>query len=366
MAHNRSSTNITGFPVLRIVLPVVLKYKDTTLVKSGVRNTAEAITIPFLVNPRQSSMSMIASGLCVEIQPIVPDDDKLKRRKNRPGRSSRRRKAKIRAIHKAEEKLWNGGEVTEAIAGTPGDRGRVWRGVLQRRSERWLEADEIALVRQLGYLPGNAVAVAARSTRVPQLKIDGDVPIVLQLYPIAIRDVYAGGKSDGRKFKSRKRGPTKRPDVNDDETDMDGQLLIEPFPTMYWLTHPLLRTLTSKLELGQTNNVKMLEKRLANDELALESMKTAHKAYGEARWQLLTREDQTEIQSRQWEGSLAQNAGVAGIRKPFAVKCLHTHLAHHLSGGPGSEHNIVGMWVLEEICNMVVNRVNSYAQHEDP
>jgi hypothetical protein len=312
------------------------------------------------------TMSTIASGSCVEIQPIVPDVDKLKRRKNRPGRSSRRRKAKIRAIHEAEEKLWNGGDYTEAIEGTPGDRGRVWRGVLQRRSERWLETDEIALVRQLGYLPGNAVAVAARSTHFPQFDIDGDVPIVLQLYPIAIRDAYAGGKCDGRKFKSRKRGPTKRPDVSDEDTDIEGHTLIEPFPTMYWLTHPLLRTLTSKLELGQTYNVKMLENRLANDELALESMKRAHKAYGEARWELLTPEDQTEIESRQWERSLAQNAGVAGICKPFAVKCLHTHLAHHLSGGPGSEHNIVGTWVLEELCNMIMKPADSYAQHHDP
>jgi hypothetical protein len=47
----------------------------------------------------------------------------------------------------------------------------------------------------------------------------------------------------------------------------------------------------------------MLENRLANDELALESMKRAHKAYGEARWELLTPEDQTEIESRQWERS---------------------------------------------------------------
>jgi hypothetical protein len=302
-----------------------------------------------------------------EDDPAISEDDPAiseapPQKRNRPGRSSRRRKAKLRAIQEAEEKLWNG-EI-EPIKGTPNDRDRIWPGVLERRSVKWLDADETALVGQLGYLPGNAVAVAARSSQVPKLKIEGDVPIVLQLYPIAVRDAYAGGKSDGRKFKGRKRGPSKQPDPNDEDKDAEEQHLIEPFPTMYWVTHPLLRTLTSKLELGQSHNVKILEKLLSTNETALESMKTAHIAYGEGRWKLLTEGDQTEMESRQWKGALAEKTGVAGIRKPFAIKCLHAHLAHHLSGGPGSEENVVGKWVLEELCNIVEARTKAI-QHQD-
>ncbi|KAI2491214.1 Protein of unknown function (DUF501) [Fragilaria crotonensis] len=292
--------------------------------------------------------------------------EELIKKRNRPGRSSRRRKAKMRAVHEAEERLWNVSAITPSmdegdksrfVGG--GDRDRIWPGVLERRSEMWLDADEINLVGQLGYLPGNAVAVSARSSLVPQLGIVGDVPIVLQLYPIAMRDAYAGGKSDGRKFKGRKRCPSKRPESPDDEVDLEERVLIEPFPTMYWLTHPLLRTLTSKLEIGDTHSVKILEERLSTDDYALELMKEAHKAYGEARWKLLTSDDQAQMELRRWKESLAEDVGVAGIRKPFAIKCLHTHLAHHLSGGPGSDKNVVGKWVLEELCRMVNTRTQS-------
>ena len=292
-------------------------------------------------------------------------DEPIKKR-NRQGRSSRRRKAKLRAVQEAEDMLWNANQIAPSFDLQPinrasgvGDRDRIWPGVLVRRSELWLDTDEVTLVGQLGYLPGNAVAVAARSGMVPQLGIQGDVPIVLQLYPIAMREAYAGGKSDGRKFKSRKRGPSKRPESKDEENVLDESVLIEPFPTMYWLTHPLVRSLTSKLELGETHSVKMLETRLSTNKSALELMKAAHEAYGNARWQLLTDDDQAEIERRRWKDSLAGDAGVAGIRKPFAIKCLHTHLAHHLSGGPGSDENVVGKWVLEELCNIVHARNES-------
>lgn len=281
---------------------------------------------------------------------VTPNGEVYKR-PNRSGRSSRRRKAKLRAIQEAEEKLWNGlaSEENIHVKGTPNDRDRAWPGVLERRCGEWVKADEVSLMGQLGYIPGNAVAVAARSSQVAELGIEGDVPIVLQLYPIAVRDTYAGGRSDGRKFKSRKRGPTKQ--INSNQDDEEEQQLIEPFPTMYWLTHPLLRTLTSKLEIGKNHNVKVLESRLTADETNLDSMKLAHDAYGQARWSLLTNDDQDLMESRKWKFALT--TGVAGIRKPFAVKCLHAHLAHYLSGGPGSEENLVGKWVLEELCNIV-------------
>jgi hypothetical protein len=276
--------------------------------------------------------------------------DAVPKKRTRLGRSSRRRKAKIRAIQVAEEKLWNGeSEESKPATGIPSDRNLTWPGVLERRSEKWRKEDEASLVGQLGYLPGNGVAVAARSSQFPKLGIQGDVPIILQLYPIAVRDTYLGGRSDGRKFKSRKRGNTKEQESN--QEDQEEQQMIEPFPTTYWLTHPLLRTLTSKLELGKSHNVKVLETQLSADPSALASMKMAHESYGQARWDLLTKADQELMESRKWKGALT--TGVAGIRKPFAIKCLHAQLAHYLSGGPGSKENLVGKWVVEELYNMV-------------
>jgi hypothetical protein len=285
------------------------------------------------------------------------------KKRNRNGRSSRRRQAKLRAIQVAEEKLWNGeSEENMPVTGIPSDRNRTWPGVIERRSGKWRKEDEASLVGQLGYLPGNGVAVAARSSQFPKLGIQGDVPIILQLYPIAIRDTYLGGKSDGRKFKSRKRGNIKEQASN--EEDQEEQEMIEPFPTTYWLTHPLLRTLTSKLELGKSHNVKVLESKLAADSSALASMKTAHESYGQARWDLLTKADQELMESRQWKGALT--TGVAGIRKPFAIKCLHAQLAHYLSGGPGSEENLVGRWVVKELYNMVKEHADADATAEAP
>ena len=285
------------------------------------------------------------------------------------GRSGRRRKAKLRAIHQAEEQMWQGVEslLPNVTAGpVPTDRDKILPGVLEKRSEDWNSMDEAALVGQLGYLPGNAIHVAAHSDQVPDLPIEGNVPIVLKLYPLAIRDVYAGGKSDGRKFKGRKRGRKGAGAAIESShgilpTNVSDLFLLEPFPTLYWLTHPILRTLTSKLELGETHNATMMEKRIQNDNDARESMERAHKAYGKERWSLLIDADLKLLEERKWEASVGAERGVAGIRNPVGVKCLHAMLAHYLSRGPGSQDNVVGMWVYHEVCRMVKEHNNNVA-----
>ena len=309
-------------------------------------------------------------------------------KKRRTGRAARRRRAKQRAIQQAVEQIWNASTTsTAAAAAVPTDRDKVWPGVLERRSTGWTHADEAALLGQLGYIPGNAVAVAARSSDYPLFPINGNVPIVLKLYPLAIREAFAGGKS-GRKFKSRKRGPggkavsnkssssdkdntTDGPDgvndadtgaattadnndkVDEDDDDDDEMPLLEPFPTMYWLTHPLIRTLVSQIELGKDFNATEMERRLAKSEEARTSMEEAHKAYGETRWNLLTESDVALIKKRHWEGALSSERGVAGIRQPRGVKCLHAHMAHYLSGDDGHEHNVVGKWTYEQVNRII-------------
>lgn len=291
--------------------------------------------------------------------------DNERKRKNRSGRSARRRKAKLKAIQAAEQRIWSGDTTAlNASVSLPTDRHKVWPGVLERRRDRLNSADKIALIGQLGYLPGNAICVAARAQQVPSLPVEGDVPIVLKLYPLAIRDVYAGGKADGRKFKGRRRGgpsPTLDDDAATDEVDesksqesgKEESSLLEPFPTIFWLTHPILRTLTSKLELGKTDNVTVMEARLQSNPQAMESMVRAHRAYGQERWKTLMETDLDLVKARKWEAALDAQRGVAGIRKPSTIKCLHTHLAHYLSGGKGSEDNIVGKWVMDSITKLL-------------
>eukprot|EP00541_Cyclophora_tenuis_P002174 CAMPEP_0116552342 /NCGR_PEP_ID=MMETSP0397-20121206/6436_1 /TAXON_ID=216820 /ORGANISM="Cyclophora tenuis, Strain ECT3854" /LENGTH=101 /DNA_ID=CAMNT_0004077287 /DNA_START=1 /DNA_END=306 /DNA_ORIENTATION=- len=85
-------------------------------------------------------------------------------------------------------------------------------------------------------------------------------------------------------------------------------------------------------------------------------MEAAHRAYGETRWNLLTDDDRSLMEERKWQRALSSERGVSGIRHSRAVKCLHAHLAHFLSGEAGSAHNIVGKWTMQEINNLVLER----------
>ena len=71
---------------------------------------------------------------------------------------------------------------------------------------------------------------------------DDEVPLVLKLYPLAIREAFAGGKAGGRKFKARRRG--KSDDQTKEEANQSAAVivetpLLEPFLTLYWLAHPM-------------------------------------------------------------------------------------------------------------------------------
>ncbi|KAL7531034.1 hypothetical protein ACHAWF_003604, partial [Thalassiosira exigua] len=325
------------------------------------------------------------------------------RTRRQTGRSARRRRRKARAIldASATAETLHGGAAASTVVATatsvPSDRERVLDGVRIRRREdrerrrrpdardngdeggaRLDPRDERALLSQLGFLPGNAVCVAARlSSDWGKLRI-GDSScdaVVLKLYPLAVRDSYGGGKSDGRAFKGRKRGSareggpgngdarvrkieTEREWVveglvrtnepgNSDETesnqpeeDEDQQCepphqIIEPFPTLYWLTSPQLRAEISKLELSKTHSVPRMEERLRSSPAHLRQMARAHESYGRRRWELLTDEDKQKINERGWKDALDESRGVAGIcmkdGRCDRVKCLHAHAAHYLA-----------------------------------
>jgi len=252
----------------------------------------------------------------------------------------------------------------------------------------------------------------------------------VKLYPIAVRESYSGGKKDGRKFKGRKRGNARRSDndqaandanndhinhsnLQDEDTDhitdqntneeaergwfvdsfdannnqnsMKGQIdttntnsdttasrqIIEPFPTLYWLTSPTLRTYISRIELSKTHNVQQMERRLQSSPDHLFQMKRAHKSYGEKRWELLTPLDRENVLDRNWGGAIDATRGVAGIRESRwnCVKCLHAHAAHYLAqvaewemereGGVGDQKcdredlNLVGKWTMEAVFEAV-------------
>lgn len=334
-------------------------------------------------------------------------------KRSRPGRSSRRRKRKAQSILDAAASLTLS-ESKSTSAAVPPDRGITLEGVKVRRREFRVNTtksessivveeqidsldldDEQKLTSQLGFVPGNAVCIAARLTS-EFYKRKGTSnqrlvtePSVIKLYPITIRDSYDGGKSDGRKFKGRRRGGMRTLDdmetgsdvrcvtnatdksreekgtVNhqhdsvkqsskercwfiDSSYDSNNQFkrqIIEPFPTLYWLSSPILRSLISQIELSKIQGVQKMEQKLKGSTQYLEQMERAHKSYGQARWELLTEEDKEEVLKRGWGEALDAGRGVAGIRpkrRRFennnkiieiwdGVKCLHAHAAHYLA-----------------------------------
>ena len=300
----------------------------------------------------------------------------------RKGRASRRRLQKILEISKAEQEVLRHHQGAAATTSPPNndknlflpsDRGELRSPVVETRQKLgWKQEDEMLLVRQLGFVPGNAIRICCR---VKQLLEQGNLlgpqqqhavsafansedPVVVQLYPLAIRDEYMGGKTGGRKAKSRKRKRTVAKNEQEgacmQEKESNEQVapaVLEPFPTIYWLTNPLLKVWVSKLEVNNLGTE--LEARLKDDAEASDRMKRAHVAYGKTRLALLTSQDREEIEKLKWTAALEEARGVAGIRNHIAVKCLHAHLAHHLSGDAGSQDNVIGEWVMEEIRHML-------------
>eukprot|EP00579_Thalassiosira_antarctica_P016907 CAMPEP_0201934760 /NCGR_PEP_ID=MMETSP0903-20130614/34248_1 /ASSEMBLY_ACC=CAM_ASM_000552 /TAXON_ID=420261 /ORGANISM="Thalassiosira antarctica, Strain CCMP982" /LENGTH=433 /DNA_ID=CAMNT_0048475033 /DNA_START=28 /DNA_END=1326 /DNA_ORIENTATION=- len=383
--------------------------------------------------------------------------NETQKKRSRPGKCARRRKRKARAILEAAAAPQStqpavdgqGGDndnaatvaVTTAV---PSDRGYTLEGVkVRRREERERRShsilkhdglpvaaqdvnpiddalldpnDEHQLQSQLGFIPGNAVCVAARLSKefdavfksqssnsnndgqekeatmensLEIIKNELAQPSVVKLYPMVVRESYRGGKSDGRAFKGRRRGAMRVKGKGDDEGSAVGavgsqdkgepntserskkerswvvesstninqdttpahdtnpphngknnqqeppQQIIEPFPTLYWLTSPLLRTFISKIEISKDNGVVKMEERLRSSPSFLSQMERAHKSYGKHRWELLTPQDQTNIMQRGWKAALDESRGVAGIRlkndRYDCVKCLHAHAAHYLA-----------------------------------
>ncbi|CAM9242552.1 unnamed protein product, partial [Ascophyllum nodosum] len=170
--------------------------------------------------------------------------------------------------------------------------------------------DKAAIERQLGFLPTNVFSVAARSESAGE-------PLVLKLYPLAVS------------LKGARAGNAER----------------QPFPTIYWLSCPTLKSAVSQLE--NQGLVREWERKLqASPELLME-MKMAHERYAEERWAMLSETDVAIVNQRGWESSLGTKVGAGGIStaKPGTIKCLHAHFAHFLATG----QNTVGKWVQQEL-----------------
>lgn len=109
-----------------------------------------------------------------------------------------------------------------------------------------------------------------------------------------------------------------------------------PFPTTFYLTHPVITSAVSRLEAGGLMN-RMNDRLTADGELA-DSYRGAHEAYLQAR---------NGIADRSGTGAVPEIDGISAGGMPTRVKCLHVLVGHSLAAGPGV--NPLGDEALEAI-----------------
>lgn len=109
-----------------------------------------------------------------------------------------------------------------------------------------------------------------------------------------------------------------------------------PFPTTFYLTHPVITSAVSRLEAGGLMNE--MNERLTADESLAAAYFGAHEAYLVAR---------DAIAVRSGRGEVPEIAGISAGGMPTRVKCLHVLVGQSLAAGPGV--NPLGDEALEAI-----------------
>ena len=109
-----------------------------------------------------------------------------------------------------------------------------------------------------------------------------------------------------------------------------------PFPTTYYLTHPVITAAVSRLEAAGL--MTEMTRRLEEDQDLAARYRSAHEQYLRVR---------DEIGGRTGTGPVPEIDGVSAGGMPTRVKCLHVLVGHSLAAGPGV--NPLGDEALEAI-----------------
>lgn len=97
-----------------------------------------------------------------------------------------------------------------------------------------------------------------------------------------------------------------------------------PFPTTYYLAHPVITAAVSRLEADGV--MSEMSERLASDADLAGRYRAAHEEYLAAR---------EAVGERAGTGAVPEIAGVSAGGMPTRVKCLHVLVGHSLAAGPG-------------------------------
>ncbi|MCU1634188.1 MAG: hypothetical protein JWM61_2840 [Micrococcaceae bacterium] len=116
-----------------------------------------------------------------------------------------------------------------------------------------------------------------------------------------------------------------------------------PFPTTYYLSHPVITSAVSRLEADGV--MTEMSDRLTSDADLSAAYRAAHEAYLAAR---------DAVGERAGTGHVPEIDGVSAGGMPTRVKCLHVLVGHALAAGPGVNplgdeaiHRIAQWWTLE-------------------
>ena len=118
-----------------------------------------------------------------------------------------------------------------------------------------------------------------------------------------------------------------------------------PFPTTFYLTHPVITSAVSRLEAAGLMNE--MNERLGGDGHLAADYRAAHEAYLASR---------AEIGARSGIGAVPEIDGISAGGMPTRVKCLHVLVGHSLAAGPGvnplGDEAIaaIGEWWTEDRC----------------
>jgi len=106
-----------------------------------------------------------------------------------------------------------------------------------------------------------------------------------------------------------------------------GERGLEPFPTLYWLTCPVLHRRIARLE--RLGGVSRLIDALREDPVMQSRHAADRRWYARRRFRMLTPEQRALCARRGWLPVL-RDSGVGGVRSAAGVKCLHLQAAYHL------------------------------------
>ncbi len=121
-----------------------------------------------------------------------------------------------------------------------------------------------------------------------------------------------------------------------------------PFPTIYWLTCPLLNKKIAILE--NQGWIRRFQEQISKDNCFCKAVLAAQINYRETRKIMATDISELPLFARE----TLDQTGIGGVGDLSKIKCLHAHYAHHLVSGANPIgrriDELLGKFICEEEC----------------